>query len=84
MAPCTYFGVVLIRSLSYRWLLSTDNSVGVKCVKHGELCGVIISECERLPSLIDELNEGQSSVLLNGVLPLLSVKDKSKLIGRGG
>lgn len=33
-----------------------------------------------LPSLIDELDEGQSSVLLNGVLPLLRVEDTSALI----
>lgn len=41
---------------------------------------MIISPCDGLPSLIDELNEGQSGVLLNGVLPLLSVEDTSKLL----
>lgn len=32
---------------------------------------VKISACDGLPSLIDELNESESGVLLNGVLPLL-------------
>ena len=32
-------------------------------------------QCDGLPSLIDELNEGQSGVLLDGVLPLLQVED---------
>lgn len=40
----------------------------------------IISPCDGLPSLIDQLDEGQSGVLLNGVLPLLSVEDTWQLI----
>lgn len=44
---------------------------------------VIISPCDGLPSLVDELNEGQSCVLLNGVLPLLSVEETSKLMWLG-
>lgn len=38
-----------------------------------------ISPYDGLPSLIDELDEGQSGVLLNGVLPLLNVKNTFKL-----
>lgn len=33
-----------------------------------------------LPSLVDELNEGQPGVLLNGVLPLLNIKETLKYI----
>lgn len=33
-----------------------------------------------LPSLVDELDEGQPGVLLNGVLPLLNIKETLKYI----
>lgn len=38
------------------------------------------NRCDRLPSLINELYEGQPGILLNGVLPLLQVEDTSKLL----
>lgn len=31
-----------------------------------------------LPSLVDKLNEGQPGVLLNGILPLLNIKETLK------
>ena len=36
---------------------------------------MVCSLWDGLPSLVDELNEGQSCVLLDGVLPLLRVQD---------
>ena len=62
------------------YLGSTDNSVSVNVLNHRVLDVVIISRCDGLPSLVDELNEGQAGVLLNGVLPLLSVEDTATLI----
>lgn len=35
------------------------------------------NRCDTLPSLVNELYEGQPSILLNGVLPLLQVEDTS-------
>lgn len=32
--------------------------------------------CEASPALVDELDEGQAGVLLDGVLPLLNIEDK--------
>lgn len=43
-----------------------------------ELWVVTVRVCDGLPSFVDELNEGQPGVLLNGVLPLLIVKKTSK------
>lgn len=34
---------------------------------------------EASPALVDELDEGQAGVLLDGVLPLLNIEDKKKL-----
>lgn len=34
---------------------------------------------EASPALVDELDEGQPSVLLDGVLPLLNIEDKKKI-----
>lgn len=48
-----------------------------------ELWVVRVRVCDELPSLIDELNEGQPGVLLNGVLPLLIVKNTINEHGGG-
>lgn len=42
-----------------------------------------ISTCDGLPSLIDELNESESGVLLNGVLPLLKHTEIVWIINTG-
>lgn len=39
-----------------------------------------VIQYKSLPSLVDELDEGQTGVLLNGVLPLLNTKETLKYI----